>query len=109
MDRREILANALQTLVAHKQRSALAVLGIVVGISALVTMVALIEGGRDYISERLVTLQPDIFQVSQFPASPLNVNDVIKASKWKRIEYGDYLAVRKNCRECAATGAEATL
>jgi putative ABC transport system permease protein len=42
-------------------------------------------------------------------SSPLNVNDVIKASKWKRIEYNDFLAVRNKCRECAATGAEANL
>jgi putative ABC transport system permease protein len=109
MDRREILINAFQSLLAHKQRSVLAILGIVVGISALVAMVALIEGASAYISERLVTLQPDVFQVSQFPSSILNVNDYIKASKWKRIEYDDFLAVQNNCRDCLAVGAEANL
>jgi putative ABC transport system permease protein len=109
LDRKEILANALNALVAQKLRSALAVLGIVVGISALVAIVALIEGANAYIAERLVTLQPDVFQVSQLPASFLNVNDFIKASKWKRIEYEDYLAVRRDCRECANVGAESDL
>jgi putative ABC transport system permease protein len=109
MDRKEILINAVNALLAQKLRSALAVLGIVVGIGALVAMVALIEGANAYISERLVTLQPDVFQVSQLPASLLNVNDFIKASKWKRIEYEDYLGVRRDCRECAAVGAEADL
>jgi putative ABC transport system permease protein len=109
MDRKEILTNALDTLVGQKLRSALAVLGIVVGISALVAIVALIEGANAYITERLVTLQPDVFQVSQLPASFLNVNDFIKASKWKRIEYDDYLAVRRDSRECAAVGAESDL
>lgn len=109
MDRREILANALKALLAQKQRSVLAILGIVVGISALVAMVALIEGANAYIAERLVTLQPDVFQVSQLPSSFLNVNDFIKASKWKRLEYDDYLTVQQNSRECAATGAEANL
>jgi putative ABC transport system permease protein len=109
LERKEILANALTALLAQKQRSVLAILGIVVGISALVAMVALIEGANAYITERLVTLQPDVFQVSQLPASLLNVNDFIKASKWKRIEYDDYLTVRHNCRECAATGAESSL
>src|SRR5581483_4736115 len=106
MDHREILANAVNALLAQKLRSALAVLGIVVGIGALVAMVALIEGANAYITSRLVTLQPDVFQVSQLPASLLNVNDFIKASKWKRIEYEDYLAVRHDCRGCAAVGAE---
>jgi putative ABC transport system permease protein len=109
MERKEILANALKALLAQKQRSLLAVLGIVVGISALVAMVALIEGANAYITERLVTLQPDVFQISQLPSSFLNVNDFIKASKWKRIEYDDYLTVRNNSRECAAVGAEANI
>jgi MacB-like periplasmic core domain len=76
------------------------VLGIVVGISALVTMVALIEGARDYISERLVTLQPDVFQVSQVPASPLNVNAVIKvcATGGRPLE-------RPGLRRCTGRGA----
>ena len=109
MNRREIIANALNALVAQKLRSALAVLGIVVGISALVAMVALTEGANTYITERLVTLQPDVFQVTQLPASFLNLNDFIKASKWKRIEYDDYLAIRNRSRECLALGGESSL
>jgi putative ABC transport system permease protein len=109
MDRSEILANAVRALLANKLRASLAMLGIVVGISALVAIVALIEGASAYITGRLVTLQPDVFQVSQLPANFLNVNEFIKASKWKRIEYEDYLAVREGCRECAAVGAEADI
>jgi putative ABC transport system permease protein len=74
-----------------------------------VAIVALIEGASAYITERLVTLQPDVFQVSQLPANIFNVNEFIKASKWKRIEYDDYLAVRAGCRECATVGAESDI
>jgi putative ABC transport system permease protein len=109
MDRSEILANAVRALLANKLRTGLAVLGIVVGISALVAIVALIEGASAYISARLVTLQPDVFQVSQLPATILNLNDFIKAAKWKRIEYDDYLSVRAACRECATVGAESDI
>jgi len=109
MDRSEILANAVRALLANKLRASLAMLGIIVGISALVAIVALIEGASAYITERLVTLQPDVFQVSQLPANFLNINDFIKASKWKRIEYDDYLAVRESCRECATVGAESDI
>src|SRR6188508_493706 len=101
MDRREVITNAVGALLANKLRAGLAILGIVVGIGALVAIVALIEGASDYITERLVTLQPDVFQVSQLPANIFNVNEFIKAAKWKRIEYEDYLAVRDGCRECA--------
>ncbi len=109
MGRVDIFTNAFAGLLAHKQRSALALLGIVVGISALVAMVALIEGANTYIASRLVTLQPDVLQVSQLPASFLNINDFLKASKWKRIEYEDYLAVQAGSRECGSVGAESDL
>ncbi len=109
MDRKEIIKNAFGSLLANKLRSGLAVLGIVVGISALVAIVALIEGANAYITERIVTLQPDVFQVSQTPAVFLNVNDFIKASKWKRLEYDDYLAVRRRSRELARVGAESNV
>ncbi|HKQ73570.1 MAG TPA: ABC transporter permease [Blastocatellia bacterium] len=109
MDRSEIFSNAVRALLANKLRATLAMLGIIVGISALVAIVALIEGASAYITERLVTLQPDVFKVSQQPANFLNINEFIKASKWKRIEYDDYLAVREGCRECATIGAESDI
>src|SRR4029450_11356066 len=71
--------------------------------------VALLVVASAYISFGLVTLHPDVFQVSQLPANFLNINDFIKASKWKRIEYNDYLAVRDDCRECATVGAESDI
>ncbi len=109
MDRREIMANAFGALLANKLRSALSLLGIVVGISALVAIVALIDGANRYITDQLVTLQPDVIQVSQFPASFLNVNDFMKASRWKKIEYGDYQSVLEGCRQCDTVGASSNL
>lgn len=109
MDKSELITNAVSALLVNKLRTGLAVLGIVVGISALVAIVALIEGASAYITERLITLQPDVFQVSQLPASFLNVNEFIKASKWKRIEYEDYRGVKERCRECSSVGAESDL
>ena len=109
MDRSEVITNAVGALLANKLRAGLAMLGIVVGIGALVAIVALIEGASAYITERLVTLQPDVFQVSQLPSNIFNVNEFMKASKWKRIEYEDYLAVRDGCRECATVGAESDI
>ena len=52
MDRSEILANAVGALLANKLRASLAMLGIIVGISALVAIVALIEGASAYITKQ---------------------------------------------------------
>ncbi|QQS48973.1 MAG: ABC transporter permease [Acidobacteriota bacterium] len=109
MDRWDIISNAFGALIANKMRSVLSVLGIVVGISALVAIVALIDGANRYITDQLVTLQPDVIQVSQFPSSFLNVNDFMKASKWKKIEYEDYLTVLDECRQCETVGATSNM
>lgn len=109
MDRWDIISNAFRALIANKMRSVLSVLGIVVGISALVAIVALIDGANRYITDQLVTLQPDVIQVSQFPSSFLNVNDFMKASKWKKIEYEDYRTVRQECRQCEMVGATSSM
>lgn len=109
MDRWDIISNAFGALIANKMRSALSVLGIVVGISSLVAIVALIDGANRYITDQLVTLQPDVIQVSQFPSSFLNVNDFMKASKWKKIEYEDFRTVLEECRQCETVGATSTM
>src|SRR4030095_756566 len=72
MDRTEIVANAVRGLLANKLRAALGVFGIAVGIATLVAIVALIRGASAYVTERLATLQPDVFQVSQLTHNFLN-------------------------------------
>ena len=106
---RDLIRSAMGALLANKLRSGLSILGIVVGVSALVAIVALIEGANRFITDQLITLQPDVIQVSQFPASFLNVNDYIKASKWKRLEYEEYETVRVECRQCESVGASSML
>lgn len=104
----EALLSAVQSLIAQKLRSFLTLLGIVIGISTLIAIVTLIEGANTYITDKVVDLNPDVFQISQFPRVFINFNEYIKAQKWKRIEYEDYEALSARARECRHFGIAAT-
>ena len=56
---REILILALDTLRANKLRSGLTVLGIVIGITAIVGMTSLIRGFDDSLRDSIRELGPD--------------------------------------------------
>ena len=56
---------AVRTLAAHKLRSALTLLGIVIGVVAVVAMAAAIEGLRRKIHEDLAQLGTGVFQVQK--------------------------------------------
>lgn len=89
----EFLRQAFDSLWSHKLRSALTLLGIVIGISTLITVVTLIEGADRFVENQMANLNPDVYQISQFPRVSLNFNDYIKARKWKELKYPDYLAL----------------
>jgi putative ABC transport system permease protein len=60
----EILLVALSAIRANKLRSLLTMLGIVIGISAVITMVALGEGAQKQVQERLQALGTNVLTVS---------------------------------------------
>ena len=63
---REILVLALDTLRANKLRSGLTVLGIVIGITAIVGMTSLIRGFDDSLRDSITELGPNTIFVAKF-------------------------------------------
>ena len=57
------IAVALDALVAHKGRSALTSLGIVIGVGAVIALVAAGEGARTKLDERLATAGKDLIMI----------------------------------------------
>jgi putative ABC transport system permease protein len=55
MDRREVIRVALRTLARNKLRTALTLLGITIGISAVICTVAIGQGGQAAIQEATST------------------------------------------------------
>ena len=57
---------ALATLRAHKLRSFLMLLGIILSVATLIVVIALIEGTNRYIADRVANMGSNVFLVSRF-------------------------------------------
>jgi len=66
---------ALAALAAHRLRAALTVLGILVGVAAVVTMGAVISGIRSAVVGELAALGPNNFVVARFDQTKLRFGD----------------------------------
>src|SRR2546422_1984598 len=59
---REPVSVALETLRAHKMRSFLMLLGIILSVSTLIVVIALISGVNRYIADRVANLGSNVFR-----------------------------------------------
>jgi putative ABC transport system permease protein len=101
----EAVEIATSSLWAHKLRSALTLLGVVIGVMAVILVVSLINGANRYVSEKVFKLGADVFGLSKQPFIVTNVDQFLEFQKRKRITYDDYEAVRDLCKSCKEVGA----
>ena len=66
MNATELLQAALRALRAHKLRSFLTLLGIIIGVSTIVGVVGVISGLDTYVKEKVIVLSPDVYIVTKF-------------------------------------------
>src|SRR5579864_6664714 len=97
---------ALASLWAHKLRSLLTLLGVVIGVTSVIAVVSLIGGLNAYVAQKVFNLGADVFLVSRGPLVTLNVDDYMKTQKRKKLYFDDYEFLRDNCKSCVAVGAE---
>src|SRR5580658_5541557 len=105
MNFKEAVAIATSSLWAHKLRSVLTLIGVVIGVAAVIAVVSLINGTNQYVATRVFRLGADVFGLSKQPSIITNVDDFLEFQKRKRITYEDYLAVRELCKNCKEVGA----
>ncbi len=65
---------ALDAVIAHKMRSLLTMLGVIIGIAAVITMVALGEGAQRLVQEQLRAMGTDVLTVRPGPTLILGVD-----------------------------------
>src|SRR5207237_9430847 len=74
---------ALDTLRANKLRSALTILGVVIGVSTVMTMASIVEGIQDQIVRTIQIAGPTTFYVVKvFSQTPVNPD---RLPKWIRV------------------------
>jgi len=101
----EAIAIATSSLWMHKLRSVLTLIGVVIGVTSVITVVSLINGANQYVATRVFRLGADVFGLSKQPSIITNVDDYLEFQKRKRINYEDYEAVRDLCQSCKEVGA----
>ncbi len=103
---REPVGIALETMRAHKLRSFLMLLGIILSVSTLIVVVALIEGTNRYIADRVANMGSNVFLVVRFPIIT-EVEQLVKATRRnKNITWDDYEALRDNLTLPLRVGVE---
>src|SRR6201998_2088906 len=96
---------ATSSLWAHKLRSVLTLLGVVIGVAAVIAVVSLINGANRYVATRVFRLGADVFGVAKQPSIITNVDDWLEFQKRKRITIEDFDAIRELCKSCKGIGA----
>jgi putative ABC transport system permease protein len=96
---------ATSSLWAHKLRSVLTLLGVVIGVAAVIAVVSLINGANQYVATRVFRLGADVFGVSKQPSIITNVDDWLEFQKRKRLDSEDYDAIKELCKLCKGIGA----
>jgi len=107
MNTTEAIHIAFQSLWANKLRSALTLLGVVIGVAAVIAVVTFVNGINTYVGEKVFTLGADVFIM--FKVSPVvtNVDKFLEGQKRKDLTLEDYRAVRQGCNHCLYVGAYA--
>lgn len=70
IDLRENLGVAMDTLRSHKVRSGLTVLGIVIGVTSVISVAAIITGLNGFIESRVASFGPNTYFMARIPMGP---------------------------------------
>jgi len=91
---------------AHKLRSFLMLLGIILSVTTLILVVALISGMNEYFASRVANLGSNVFLIHKFPIIS-DSKELLKAMRRNRdISWDDYVALRDNLKLPKAVGVE---
>ena len=108
MNLSEAIRVALQSLWANKLRSVLTLLGVVIGVGAVIAVLTFVSGINRYIAEKVFNLGADVFIINKHSSVITNVDQLLEGEKRKDITLEDYYAVAEDCKKCTDLGAMVT-
>src|SRR5246500_4033567 len=90
---RENFLAAMETLRSAKVRSALTVLGIVIGVSSVISMAAIIQGLNKFVQDRVESLGSRTYFISRFPpgTDPSRWPESIRTRRYFQYDYADFI------------------
>ncbi len=105
MNTLEAIRIALQSLWANKLRSALTLLGVVIGVAAVIAVVTFVNGLNGYVAEKIFNLGADVFIVFKVSPASSDAEHIIEGERRKDLNMEDYQAVLAACKHCLYVGA----
>src|SRR5260370_14974990 len=97
---------ALETMRAHKLRSFLMLLGVILSVTTLIVVISLIEGMNQYIADHVANMGVNVFLVNRFPIIT-SLEEYVKAQRRNRkITWDDYEFLRDNMKQAKAVGVQ---
>ena len=99
---------ALQALWANKMRTFLTLIGVIIGVSSVITVVTLVYGAKQFVTSKINTYGAAVITVSKMPQSFMTVEEYVEFQKRKDVTYDDYRAIVNECRTCVSVGAVRT-
>jgi putative ABC transport system permease protein len=103
----ESLRIALGSLRANKLRTALTLVGVVVGVAAVIAVVTIIKGLDQTVASTFSSQGSTVFTVSKRPQVITSREDFIKFNRRKDVTESDAEAVTRLCTVCWRTGVAA--
>src|SRR5215475_11834593 len=101
----ESIRIAFQSLWANKLRSALTLLGVVIGVAAVIAVVTFVNGINGYVAEKIFNLSADVFIIFKVSPATTNIDKFLEGEKRKDLTMDYYQAVLEACKHCAWVGA----
>jgi len=101
----EAIRIALQSLWANKLRSVLTLLGVVIGVAAVIAVVTFVNGINGYVAEKIFRLGADVFIIGKTSGVITNIDEYLDQMKRKDLTLDDYRAVVEGCKHCSLVGA----
>jgi len=105
MVNRETIKLAFQALAAHKLRSFLTLLGVIIGVASVIAVVSVIQGLNQYMTDQISQFGTTTFSVNKFSSGFKNFQDFLKENKRPNITMDDFEAITAGCVHCQYTGA----
>jgi putative ABC transport system permease protein len=102
----ETLKLGFASMWAHKLRSFLTLLGLIIGVATLITVITIVEGANVYVQDKVISLGADSFQITKTPLIATDIDEFLDALRYKDLTMEDVGAINRGCPNCFDVGAE---
>ena len=100
-----LLSESVKALWLNKLRSFLTLLGMVMGVTAVITIVSTVEGMQQNLEDVFSTMGPNTVIVTRFGVG-LSMNEYLERRRRKKLTRGLIPLIEQGCPDCKYVGAE---